>query len=197
MPQQSHVTEGSYIHDVWTKLCRIIGTGSEFNPWAVCSPLLTAQHYQITTSQTVQKNDMPSPIECQLCAKESILFKWIGIQFILRQTCLVASDVIMLDDLCGVTVTTKVQKWSVWDAACIRAWLCSLYEKSTCQLLIDRVFVLFGCRFQYPGKTQFEQRETWEMWQTTPVQYNIVGLVTAIKMRMCKILGQKTKSIWW
>lgn len=56
---------------------------------------------------------MPSPIECQLCAKESILFKWIGIQFILRQTCLVASDVIMLDDLCGVTVTTKVQKWSV------------------------------------------------------------------------------------
>lgn len=52
---------------------------------------------------------MPYPTECQICAKESILFKQICIQFNFRQTCFEASDVKMLCYLCAVTVTITVQ----------------------------------------------------------------------------------------
>lgn len=135
------------VHCVQTKLFKRVGAGSEFNTWAVCSPLLTAQSInKPPLHTTMQKKNTPYPVEGQIWTKESILFKLIGIMFNFRQTCPGTHDVRRCY-LCGETLTMEIQKWNIRDAAQIQAVMTcdiSLREKSTCLPLTESSFSLKG-----------------------------------------------------
>lgn len=113
------------------------------------------------------------------------------------QACPGTSDVRrMLGCICGEAVTTKIPKWSAWDAVhsqvLVTSSICMTVhciKKSTCRSPTDRILVLFEGRLQYIRRnTIWKERELGDVMKAS-LLCRILGRVIHIKMRLCKMPG--------